>query len=81
MGPLCVLEERHGVDLGAGYKNSQACSMFVDYIAQSIVIVLILLSETVLDCVLSIFMDVRSKSRVTGHCVRTNTKGYHKLTK
>ena len=35
MGPLCVLEERHGVDLGVVYKNNQACSMFVDYIAQS----------------------------------------------
>ena len=26
-----MLEERHGDDLGAGYKNNQACSMFVEY--------------------------------------------------
>ena len=34
MGPLCTLEERHGVDLGQGYKNELACASFVDYIAQ-----------------------------------------------
>ena len=34
MGPLCELEERHGVDLGQGYKNDQACATFVDYIAK-----------------------------------------------
>ena len=26
MAPLCALEERHGVDLGSGYKNDQACA-------------------------------------------------------
>ena len=26
MAPLCELEERHGVDLGSGYKNFNACS-------------------------------------------------------
>ena len=32
MSALCELEEKHGVDLGAGYKNNQACAVFVDYI-------------------------------------------------
>ena len=32
MGVLCELEEKHGVDLGRGYKNDMACSSFVDYI-------------------------------------------------
>ena len=35
MAPLCALEEKHGVDLGIGYKNNQACATFVDFIAQS----------------------------------------------
>ena len=30
---LCELQERHGVDLGSGYKNEKACAMFVDYIS------------------------------------------------
>lgn len=34
MASLCELEEKHGVDLGSGYKNNQACSVFVKYIAQ-----------------------------------------------
>ena len=34
MNSLCQLEERHGVNLGQGYKNDLACSMFVDYIAR-----------------------------------------------
>ena len=34
MGPLCELEQRHGVDLGQGYKNDQACATFVEYIAR-----------------------------------------------
>ena len=34
MGPLCTLEEQHGVDLGLGYKNDKACVTFVEYIAQ-----------------------------------------------
>ena len=29
---LCELEEKHGVDLGAGHKNNQACAIFADYI-------------------------------------------------
>lgn len=33
MDVICALEEIHGVDLGQGYKNRQACSVFVDYIA------------------------------------------------
>ena len=27
MAPLCDLEERHGVDLGSGYKNFNACML------------------------------------------------------
>ena len=34
MGPLCQLEERHGVDLGQGYKKYLACASFADHIAQ-----------------------------------------------
>ena len=33
MACLCELEERHGVDLGRGYKNNRACAEFIDYIA------------------------------------------------
>ena len=29
MSALCEHEEKHGVDLGAGYKNNQACAVFV----------------------------------------------------
>ena len=32
MGALCELQERHGVDLGSGYKNEKACATFVDFI-------------------------------------------------
>ena len=32
MGDLCELQERHGVDLGSGYKNEKACATFVDLI-------------------------------------------------
>lgn len=35
MAPLCELEERHGVDLGSGYKTINACSEFVGYIAMA----------------------------------------------
>lgn len=35
MAPLCELEEKHGVNLGSGHKNNQACADFVDHIAQS----------------------------------------------
>ena len=35
MSPLCQLEEKHGVDLGSGYKNNQACAVFIEYIAQA----------------------------------------------
>ena len=34
MEVICQLEESHGVDLGLGYKNRQACSVFVEYIAK-----------------------------------------------
>ena len=36
MKSFCQIEERHGVDLGEGYKNDLACSTFVDYIAQDL---------------------------------------------
>ena len=36
MKPLCNLEERHGVQLGDGYKNDLACSQFVEYIANDL---------------------------------------------
>ena len=32
MPSICDLEERHSVDLCAGYKNIQACSMFMKFI-------------------------------------------------
>ena len=35
MSALCEHGEKHGVVLGAGYKNNQACAVFVDYIAQA----------------------------------------------
>ena len=35
MAPHCeLLQERHGVNLGTGYKNEKACATFVDLIAQ-----------------------------------------------
>ena len=34
MKPLCDLQERYGVDLGARYKNDDACATFVTYIAK-----------------------------------------------
>ena len=34
MAPLCELQAQHGVQLGTGYKNNQACSVFVEYIAK-----------------------------------------------
>ena len=33
---LCDIEERHGVDLGARYKNDIACSTFVSYTAAEV---------------------------------------------
>ena len=33
MAPLCELQERHGVNLGTGYKNEKACATFVDFIS------------------------------------------------
>ena len=33
MQPLCDLEEKHGVDLGPGYRNDHACATFIEYIA------------------------------------------------
>ena len=33
MKPICELMERHGVDLGKGYKNNQACTCLTSYIA------------------------------------------------
>ena len=34
MKPICEFEERHGVNLGAGYKNDHACATFVEFIAR-----------------------------------------------
>ena len=34
MAPLCAFEEKHGVDLGSGYKNDKAYATFVEYIAK-----------------------------------------------
>ena len=34
MGSICSLEEKHGVNLGTGYKNDKACAIFADFIAQ-----------------------------------------------
>ena len=34
MQPLCNLEEKHGVDLGPGYRNDHACTTFIEYIAR-----------------------------------------------
>ena len=31
---ICELEERHGVDLGAGYKNDHARATFISFIAK-----------------------------------------------
>ena len=28
MAPLCTLEEKHGAELGSGYKNDKACATF-----------------------------------------------------
>ena len=33
MAPICELQERHGVNLGTGYKNEKACATFVDFIS------------------------------------------------
>ena len=34
MAPLCQLEERHGVNLGDGYKNNQSCAQIIEFIAK-----------------------------------------------
>ena len=34
MKAMCALEERHGVDLGEGYKNDRGCSDFVEFTAR-----------------------------------------------
>ena len=36
MKALCSLEERHGVDLGPGYRNDHACATFVEYISRDL---------------------------------------------
>ena len=35
MSALCELEEKHGVNLGTGYKNDIACAEFVSYISKA----------------------------------------------
>ena len=34
MKPLCELEERHGIDLGQGYKINRAFAAFIEFIAR-----------------------------------------------
>lgn len=34
MPSICELEQRHGVNLGMGYKNNQACGTFIEFIAR-----------------------------------------------
>ena len=34
MAPLCELQAKRGVELGTGYKNNQACTVFIEYIAE-----------------------------------------------
>ena len=34
MKAVCTLEERHGADLGEGYKNDRGCSVFVEFITR-----------------------------------------------
>ena len=36
MSTLCELLEKHGVDLGSGYKNNIACTEFVHYIGMAL---------------------------------------------
>ena len=36
MEPTCELEERHCVNLGAGYKNDHGCVTFVEFIAREL---------------------------------------------
>ena len=31
---ICELEERHGTDLGTGYKNDHSCATFVEFISR-----------------------------------------------
>ena len=33
MKPLCDIEEKHGVNIGASYRNDHGCSLFVESIA------------------------------------------------
>ena len=34
MKPICELQERHGVNLGNGYKTDRACASFIEFIAR-----------------------------------------------
>ena len=36
MSTLSELQEKHGVDLGSGYKNNIACTEFVHYIGMAL---------------------------------------------
>lgn len=44
MRSVCELEEKHGVQLGDGYKSDHACATFVKYIAQD-------LQDSLINCV------------------------------
>ena len=41
MAPICELEERHSVDLGAGYKNDRACATFTEFIGRDLQVALL----------------------------------------
>jgi len=36
MKAICQLEERHGADLGPGYKNDCSCAVFIHFIARDL---------------------------------------------
>jgi len=62
IGPLCGLEEKHGVNLGTGCKNDSTCAVFDEFIVQE-------RGETLLDNVskqrfLSIQTDGTTNKRV-----------------
>ena len=41
MAPICEHEERHSVDLGAGYKNDRACATLTEFIGRDLQVALL----------------------------------------
>ena len=41
MAPISELDEQHGVDLGAGYKNNRGCTAFAEFIGRDLQIALV----------------------------------------